>query len=277
MTAFFSTLIQIGDILFGSSLFIPRDIAVLLIGAISGFILIGIRRLTVDGAYLNEIAADERQLRELLRQAKINQQPDQVARLRMIRGLVRQRKGRAELIFVSVSLIYLLMATSWGQARFEFLPLQPNHPFTFAIHTPAASRGEIAHVVPSASLTSESGWIRQIEMQTQSGSPSGEATWKLTATSSPPRQAITVRLGNQTYHHPITIDGIQYQSPELNHDGLIQTSVQLERYCPLGWIPSQIAPGLAGWTLLMLIPGMLVFFGFQLIATDGPSLETRET
>lgn len=267
MTAFISTLIQIGDLLFGWALGMPRDTAVLLIGAISGSILIGIRRLTVDATYLDEIAEDERQLRRLLSEARKNQQPEQVARLRAIRGLVRQRRGRAELVFVSVSLFYLLIISSWSQAKFEFLPLQPNLPFTVAIHTPTASRGEIAHVVPSPSLTSESGWIQQIEMTTRSENPAGKATWRLTATSSPPRQVITLRLGTQTYHHPITVDGIQYQPPELNHDDVVRTHVELERYHPLGWIPNRLAPGVAGWTLLMLIPGMLVFFGFRYLVT----------
>jgi len=250
------------DGVLGWTLLFPRDVTVITLGLILGLVLSAVRHLTVNKTLFQEIKADELRLRSLIRAASVDNQIEQLARYRLTRRLVRERKARLEFASVCVSLVVLLAIMPWGRERLEYLPVKNGEPFQFRVRVPASARGEVIHIVPNKRITCDSGWIRQLESDTTpSGRPVAQAEWTLYFHDASRPEPITIRFERRRYEHRVITDGRFYSQPIHVHDGLVESEILLPPYQPLGCLPQFVLPGLSGWALLMMATTAGVYFG----------------
>ncbi|MDB5392232.1 MAG: hypothetical protein JWM11_7878 [Planctomycetaceae bacterium] len=252
------------DAIAGWTLSFPRDLTVIILGTLVGLFLFAIRQMTVDQQQIAEIAADERRLRDLMHNAKVGSDQQQLARFRRTRILVRGKRTQAEFVSLCVSVLVLSAITSWGQQRLDDFPIQPGETFQIRVRSPASTVNEIIHVVPQYTLTSKGGWVRSIESDTSTNLPSGKADWSLCFEQTSGEETINVRLGNQTVQHVLNTRVASRSQRIQSHAGLIETEVVLRPYQPLGWLPQHVWPGIPGWLVVLSITTAAVYWTLEI-------------
>jgi hypothetical protein len=182
MTSLEKLLTQTANLLLDWTLWLPRDLTLLLLAAMTVALLLGLRWLLADRDALRLLAADEQRLKELRAAAREAGNHAALQQHRRVRRLLAARRARLEILPALAGVIPALLVLHWGVRRLEFLPSRTGESVAIEAMFPASAVGRPAHLVPHSSVTVEPAWIRTIEpvdgLQAQ-----GIAEWRVTATS----------------------------------------------------------------------------------------------
>ncbi len=249
------------DALLGWLLWLPRDLALVLLAVLTAIVLIVIRRSLTRQVLLRETQSDLRRLRELIADARRNGQRSAMERLRRVRVRVAWIRVREQLPPLLVSLPLLTLVLVWGGERLHNWPPRSGDLLVFTVHTPATWIGEVVHLVPNEGWEANTGWVQAVHETVGESGRQGTAAWTLRAGPDPEATAFIVRLPDRTVEHAILVGRGTYAPMRVRHSEQLETAVQLRVYRPFGivgeWSWFGMAPWLAGY-LLLTVPLFLV-------------------
>lgn len=255
---------RLGDVLLGWLLWLPRDAALVLLALILVLLALGLRRLVTDPVLLRRIRQDQRRLKELIRQARVDRDASAQARYRRTAGAVALLRLRQELRALAVSLIPLALVVTWAAERIHLVPPAANEPVEFSVWLPSSAVGEVAHLVPEQELQSPGGWVRTVEQARRGARPRGTAQWILPAPASDRPYRLTVRFRGQSWDHPVLIGQRRYGPTRKIHGADVETEIRLREYRPFGiggggrlppWLLAYLALAASAYPLLKWLLG----------------------
>ncbi len=254
------------DMLLGWSLYLPRDLTLLILALITSGLLVIARRWLTDQQLLRRCRDDKRQLKALIRQARREKDRAAVARMKLVKQQLTLLAFRCEGKPLLAILIPIILLTTWGFGRMDYLPAQPGEPIAITATLPATQAGHLIHIVPVTGITAVSGWVQEVAV-TDDAPPQGQATWQLRAQASAQPYELTLRYRGQAYPFALQVGTPYYELPVIDVDApeLSQIHVGLTPYRPFGFIP--------GWG--MMLPAWIV--GYLVIALPVASLIKRLT
>lgn len=249
-------ILTVMDLVAGWLLFLPRDLAIVLVAFGTALLLALARRFTTNQHLLRRCAADRKRLRELQRDARRTRNRDVLARLRATKGRVAAKAISQEWKPLLVSLLPLALVGAWCWQRIDYLPPKAGEPVTFTATFPSSAAGQLAHLVPADGLQAPQGWIRAITVDTNASTTL--ASWTITGKRG--FHQIALRHGGRTFRHPLLIGERKYEAPFLAHAPQgVRTSVELVPTRLFGIIPGLPALGLAPWLVAYLLLALAAF------------------
>lgn len=251
-------IVALMDGVLGWSLALPRDVALLILAALTCTVLLVVTRLTTDQAFLRQCDRDRRRLKQLLRDARRAKDKEAVQRYRMTLGQIGMCSFRAQGKPLLASLLPIILLASWAFARLAYLPPRPDEPLLVTGRFPMATAGSLAHIVPQEGLAAEDGWACRIEADDDpsAAAPGGRATWRIRGKRRAEPYALVVRHGEASLEAPLLIDGRRCSPPHIPGDdagGILAVDVGLPVYRPFGVIPGWPAAGLDPWVIGYLL------------------------
>jgi hypothetical protein len=264
VTAVFDTLNQgilwIMDGALGWLLHLPKDLALLVVAALSAAIITGVRPLTTDQDLLGRAADDRRRLKELIAQAKRRGDRDAVARHRATLNLVGLKQLKAEGRPLLAALVPIVLLATWCFQRLDAHPPQAGRPITVAAYFPLSAEGDLVFMVPQEGLAARDGWVKEVGVDPD-GRANGLAVWTITADARPEPYALRLRC-RDTYEMPLRVGQPTYEPPlEFFDDRLLCAEVRLEPVRLLGFVPGipyVMAPWLVGYLVLVVPVSLLL-------------------
>ena len=253
-------------------LWLPSDVALILVAVGTGAILTFARRCTTNQDLLRRCAQDKRRLRELLREAK--RQRDQAARqrYRLTRNTINLIAFRAEGLPLLVALAPITLLGTWCFQRLAFVAPRPGETVRLTAFFPVSAAGGLAHVVPqdgvrevSPPLVAGAGhWIQEIVAVTdpQPGPPYAVATWQLQAEAKSTPYVLELRYRTSTFTKELLVGQRRYSPPvEIYGDDqpMVRTELDLRPVQLFGVVPGIAWLGLPPWLvayLLLAIPSV---------------------
>jgi hypothetical protein len=256
-----NTACAVGDFLLGWTLWLPRDVALVLLAVMSALLALALRRLSTNQHALRLMRDDLIQLRRLTRQTRSRGDRASLGRYRRTATAVRWLQLRQESRALLVSLAPLAILMTWASQRLEFLPPQSGETVTLTAWLPSSAAGGVAHLVPQTGLDASGGWIREIVPSRHADQPRGLATWQLRAYERPQAYGLVLRFRGRSVEHPLLVGQKTYLPPRRIHGEDFESQVELRPYRPLGlaripWLP--LPPWLTwflGLTVLAYVVG----------------------
>ena len=254
----------VGDATLGWLLYLPRDVALVLLAALTAIFLMLIRRFVSNQRRLQGAVQDNRRLRRLIRRARRQGDRERVARYRRTRSSVARVRIAAEVWPALLALLPLSIVVTWAAGRLPHYPPDGGTPVKLTAYTPITAVGEVVHLVPHPALQVQDGWMRAIEAGERHGRRRGLAAWQLTCPPPPIELQLQIRLGADTIQHPLRVGHRTYAPPVHVHvsDDLV-TEVTLTPYRPFGWLPD--TGWLPAWTMAYLVLTAAFFFLGKLV------------
>jgi uncharacterized membrane protein (DUF106 family) len=155
-------MIAILDHLFGWLLWLPSDLAILCLALMTVIMMIVTRKWTTNQEWLGRAVADNRQLSQLIREAKRGGDKETLARLRLTKARIGLLKFKQEGKPLLASLVPVALLATWAFARFEFLPPQSGDVVTAIVRAPVSAADDLVHLVPTSGVTAIDGWVKQL-------------------------------------------------------------------------------------------------------------------
>ncbi len=246
------------DLLLGWSLYLPRDVVLLLVSLLTALALLGVRRWTTNQDWLRRAQADRKRLGQLLREAKREGDRQQAARYRATSAMIAWCRLKAEGLPLLLSLPPLALLGTWAMFRLGYLPPEPGDQLAARLYTPTSAISRVAHLVPRDGIACD-GWVQAVGEDTLDGEVvNGIATWTIICGDEPRDASLAFRLGEHRFEHPLTIGGAIHSQPLQFHGprGQYVTEVALPEYRLLGILPGipwlMIPPWVTGYLLLVL-------------------------
>ncbi|MFG0336159.1 MAG: hypothetical protein ACF8TS_22605 [Maioricimonas sp. JB049] len=255
MSTFLQTAsLHVGELVWGWTLALPRDLSLLLIAALSTLAVLLLRRLLTNQTLLQDLRADERTLRHRVRDAKRAGEEAALARYRSTHTTVTAMKLSQELRVLPIAILLILGTVAWGNEQLPWLPLRLEEPITIGLEAPRIHAGQIVHLVPEAGLSVEGGWLRRLDEQIEP-LPHAHTTWRIRIESPPADRLLAIRLHDQTLEHPVSVNVPAGTDERVRrHADGFTTTLHLRRYRPFGLpIPWPVAYGL--WCVMFYLAG----------------------
>jgi hypothetical protein len=253
--------LAIGDLLFGWSLALPRDVTLLVLVVISVVLLAVVRRWCTGGQRLRDVRDDQRTLRRLLRTAGIDGPAR--SRLQATRSRVARLRLRLELPSLAVSFIPLLVILSWAEQRLTYECPRPHQRYCFTMYFPASLSQRVVHLVPHEAVDAPDGWLRRVALRTNAASPRGVAEWWITF-SYAGEFPLRVRYDGRTWRHPVRVGQSTYGAPRLRQDNDLESHLSLPYFRPCGgWWPAWPVLGMGPWFGAYMLLTIVLFVGLQ--------------
>ena len=253
----------VADPLLNWMLFLPRDVALLVLALMTALVLTVIRLFTTNQEYLGRCKQDRKVLKKLLSDAKKRGDRDAKRRYRQTLGQIGGQQLMAEGKPLLGSILPIALLAVWAFGRLAFVPPDPGEAVTFNAYFTAPRIGERVHVLPQEGITSENGWIQQVRAVTEDDFAymifAGMASWDLVAEPRDEPYEIAVRYDGGTFTMPLRGPGRKYANPIMFVDDprIEAMTVDLTEYQPFGIVPGfpaiMVQPWLLGY-LLIVVP-----------------------
>ena len=256
LTALYTLLIQILDLLLGWLLAIPRDLALVIFAAMTAFLMTVVRRYVTNQNVLQRCADDLRRLKELLRIARSSNDKSSVARYRTTTAHIKGIQLAADMRVLIAVIVPLGAMAFWATERLDFLPITIGEETVLRAHFPLSSVGRIAHVVPTPAFELNGSPITIIAVNPVDPAQ-GLAEWTLRARLAG-THTISIRHEGETATHPVKMGVATYEPPVRIQkcDRISSTENQIRRYLPLGYSLGStfvnFPPWLVGYLILTL-------------------------
>jgi type II secretory pathway pseudopilin PulG len=242
----------VGDFLLGWSLALHSDATLSIVALVSAAVFTVIRWATANQDRLRRAAADRKQLKRLIREAKGRNDRDALARYRITLGMIRRMSLISEIVPTFVAIVAIAVFVSWAARRLEFHPPRGGEPIWLEVITPVASAGQFIHLVPEEGIASD-GWIKQIALADEPGGRRGMAAWNLTANRRETPYRLTVRYGRQNLQHELLVGSRRYSPAIVQHSREVTSRLRYEPVQLFGWVPGLPAIGIPAWLAAYLL------------------------
>ncbi len=249
------------DPLLGWALHLHRDLALVIVAALTAAGVTFVRLWTANQDLLRRAAADKKRIKVLIREARARGDRDAVGRHRATRGMVLVATLKGEAWTMAAVVLPIAMLATWAMARLDRLPPAAGEPIEIAIHTPSSAIGEAAHIVPENGIEAIDGWVREIVARRDGErATGGVARWTIRAVASDTPHEIAVRHHDLTLRHEVLVGQATYLEPTIIHDGAVAagayaTTAELRRAEFLGVVPGWgdwLPPWLVAYLLLVV-------------------------
>ncbi|MEW4527456.1 hypothetical protein [Maioricimonas sp. JC845] len=226
--------LYVGDLLWGWTLALPRDLGILLIAGLSTLLVLLLRRLLTDQPLLHDIRTDERMLRRLIRAAKRDGDDAALNRYRNTHTAVAAAKLSQEFRVLPVTVALILVTVTWGNERLPWLPLHREEPVRLELIASRIHAGRIVHLVPAPVLSTEGGWLQRLDEQAEP-QPHAATSWTIRVDGLPDDGLLKIRFGDRTLNHPVTLNGPVDSGDRIRQHGYsLTTTLHLRPYRPFG-------------------------------------------
>jgi uncharacterized membrane protein (DUF106 family) len=260
MQSLFETLIHLLDYPLGWLLYLPRDLALVLLAlATAGLLALGRARFT-NQDLLRRCRQDLLRLKVLRTDAK--RQGDRVAlqRMQTTKSMIQLILLRADVKLMAILFIPLALLALWSAERLDFFPIYTGQDVTVRASFPPSSVDKLAVLIPCGrEMTLKTSPIQVIEAAGE-GDPQGVATWVVQFSAKTRQLDLEIRHQDETAIHPVAVNTAFYLPPVQRHpeSRITATEVQMVRYRSLGIIPGIESLGLAPWMIGYLLLSLLL-------------------
>lgn len=261
-------LLAIGDPALGWLLRLNRDLALAIVAALTGLVMILIRRWTTDQRFLRQCEADKARLNALLREAKRRKDAEAKARIQRTVGMLGLRTFRAEGRPLLFSIVPIALIATWAFGRLAYLPPRPGEAVRINAYTPSTRIGERIHLTPAPGLAADHGWLQRIRAVTTNdfawGVYQGMASWDVRAEPRAEPYRLRIRFAGETFEMPLLAGQPRYSPPivAFDHPGLQALTADLAEYRPFGIVPGlpalMLQPWLVGYLILVIPMSLLL-------------------
>ena len=247
----------VADPLLNWMLYLPRDLALIIVAVCTALILTVVRRFTTRQDLLKRRDLDKKRLKQLIREAKGEKDKQAVRRCRTTLQQINMRNLSAEILPLLASLIPIALLAVWAFARLAYLPPQAGKPIKVMLYTPVSCVGDYVHIVPQEGIRAEDGWLRRVKEspKEKKGPVNGIAEWTFVCEQRETPYVLKFRRRGRTCEKELIVDGLRYaaqQVPYGDHPHE-QIALDLAEYRPLGILPGWKKIGLQPWLLGYLI------------------------
>jgi hypothetical protein len=248
------------DVPLGSLLYLPRDLAILIVAIGTSLLLTIVRKWTTPQDRLRRGKADLKRLKQLRREAKRARDKEAVRRIRTTIGMIQVMRMKAEGLPLLVSIVPIALLACWAFARLDYYPPQKGDELTVEANYRLSSAGKLAHMVPPENVE-VSRPIQVVRVDTATGA-NGIVKWTIRPTSERSDTRLIFRHDGQTVTHPLSVGGVKYAPAIQQHSGqesgkITATMVQMERARFLGIVPGipqiMFAPWLVAYLLIAMV------------------------
>ncbi len=260
-------ILTITDPLLGWLLWLPRDVALLIVALLTGLILTLARKWTTDQPYLARCNTDKRRLKELVKEAKKKKDREARKRLRRTLGQLGAVKFKAEGKPLLLAIVPIAMLAVWAFARIAYMPVAPDEAVTVNAYYPLPGIGRRVHMVPQQDVVAENGWIQQVRPVEEDdfafGIYDGMASWEINAKPRNEPYSLNIRFAGESFGIPLQVHERLYTNPIVFIDDprIEALTVDLTEYRPFGFIPGipmlMLQPWIIGY-LIFVVPLSLV-------------------
>jgi uncharacterized membrane protein (DUF106 family) len=245
-------ILSIMDALLGWTLVLPRDLVLAMLALGTALLMVLIRKYTTNQNLLRRCADDKKRLRELKREAKATGDKDTLRRLRALTNLVTQKAIAQEWKPLLLSLLPVIMLTTWMWQRLAFIPPRAGEACVLRAKFPLSAAGHLAHVAPVDGVRMTGSWVKAIQADKQQNADAANAEW--TFVGDPGSHVLTVRYEGRSYEHPVQVGARNYDEPIREHDQrLLSSEIQLRPVKLFGVVPGIDNIGIAPWMVAYLI------------------------
>jgi hypothetical protein len=242
------------DIVLGWLLVLPRDVAIVLIAVATSLVLTLARKWFTQQELLGRCTADLKQLKTLLRQARVARDKPAVRRMKTTVSLVKLKQLRAEGRVFLLSIIPLALLAFWAIERLDYLPPKPGQELTLRAYYPLSSVDKLTHLVPPEGFDLKSPAVQVVEVDPDGGA-NGLATWLLVPRQNVPTTPLFIRHQGRSVTHQVRVDGRIYSPPTQAHndDFIPATEMRLPQVRFLGVVPGIPAIAFPPWLVAYLL------------------------
>jgi len=250
--------LSIMDAVLGWLLFLPRDLALLIVGIGTASIITGVRIFTTNQDLLKRCKNDKARLGDLIKEAKKHKDQGALLRHRATRQQIDMKVFKAEGRPTLASLIPIALVCIWCFGRVAYLPLDPSTDVRVRAYFPVSRIGEFTHMVPEDGIQPKNGWIQKIKADESGGKvENGVAEWVVGCTKRKEPYLLTFRFNGESYTHELLVDGVRYAGPLTFYPGKDIGAIEVvtPEYKLLGLVPGfwGIQPWLLAY-LIMVVP-----------------------
>jgi len=262
---FYAATLSTGDAVFGWLLSFSSDATLILIAVLTSLTFVVVRKFTVNQNLARRCRLDKLRLKQLIKQAKMAQNKEALARYRATVAQIGMKLMKLEILPALAALLPVGFLAIWAYERLNYLPPQANQPVEVAFYLPVSACGRLIHISPIPGVSAADGWLRPVtaDQDKQGKTTNGIARWTLQA-EKPGDYHLRFHFDDKVYDHRIAIGARNY-SPTLksqdDKDARFVSQVRLQQRKLFGVVPGTEAIGLPGlldpWLagyLILVIP-----------------------
>lgn len=264
------------DYIFGWVLYLPRDLALFSVAALTSFVMVVVRKWSADQGWLKRADDDAIRLNQLTAIAKKEKDTESVKRYQQTLGLIKMRSMKQEGPPLLWALLPIVLLATWCFSRIAFMPPKAGEWVTVTAHTGTAAIGNIAHLVPAQGVKVKDGWIRPVQdekvapaanwwergdewLQQKMGTavkPEGAAVWTVSAPANDKPYDLQFVYDGHVYKAPLLVGQKRYESQLVTYGadcGIQAIEFGLTPLKLFGFLPGISAFALAPWLLGYLV------------------------
>lgn len=250
---------------------LPSDVALILVGVVTGAVITLARPLTTNQDFLRRCSQDKRRLKQLIREAKQGRDKEAIRRYKTTRGMIALSTLKSEGPPLLVAILPIAILGTWCFQRLEFHSPRADETVTLNAYFPISAADGLVHVVPweNDDLVSQNGWVQEIVAVSDpaEGPPHAMAAWHLKAKANPRPYPLQIRYRKGTYTKALLVGQRTYAPPvEFYPDApqIICAEIELRQVRLFDLVP--------GIPALHIAPWLVAYF---LIAVPSVSLTKR--
>ncbi len=273
-------ILVLADPLLNWLLRLPTDLALVIVAVGTGAVITLARLFTTNQDLLRRCDQDKKRLKELIREAKLQEDKEAVTRYRATWNMIGMTTMREEGWPLLAAIVPIAVLGTWCFQRLAFVPPRAGETVAVKAYFPVSAVGELAHIVPQEGLREvsredEDGsgqWIQEI-VNDEPGpggiASNGIATWKIQAKARPEPYTLEIRSKTVTVEKELLVGQPVYSSDVEfygNEQPVISAQIDMKPVKLLGVVP--------GINWLLMPPWLVAYF---LIAIPSVSLIKRLT
>lgn len=242
------------DWLLGWTLYLPRDLTLLLVVILTVGIVLFIRRHCTAQDRLARVKRDLVQLRRLRGTARAAGDRQSIQRLDTIATQLKLLTMRADLVVLAWALVPLGLLAWWASARLPYYSPKSGEELTITASYSASSVDRLTYLLPHEGYELLTPAIQRVTMGEEAGTVA-RVTWKVRVTATEPCEVpLVIQHLEDRVEHPLKLSSVQYRDPYQTHrgSGVLSTEVSLRAYRFLGVVPGIHAWGIDPWMMSYL-------------------------
>ena len=263
--------LAVADPILGWLLYLPRDVALVLVSVGTALVLTLVRLKTTDQDLLGRCKRDKKRQKQLLREAKRRGDKDARKRHRAILGQIGLKAMRQEGWPLLASVVPVALIAVWAFARIAYVTPVPMEGITLKVYFPADAITDFVHMLPpEEGLRVEGGLIRRIEEDYAEDGVTvlaGQAGWTLSAQKRKAPYRLRFRRKGKIIEHELRADGLRYTGPITRYgprsEEVFEYQLQDYKYHPFGiigdWHVAVPQWTVLGWTMFGPYAGQKLF------------------
>ncbi len=145
-------ILNLGDLLLGWILHLPRDLGLAAVALLTAALLVVVRRWTTDQERLKRVKQDQRILSQTIARAKEKGDRDDLARIKSLKTRIGMIKLRAEIKPLLWAIVPVAFLAAWAYVRLPYLAPEPGQPIEVRLLHPVSAIDQLTHLVPAAGI-----------------------------------------------------------------------------------------------------------------------------